>query len=125
MPDLTYCSQMTTPDSPPLLLIIVPSQSGNVKRQSWAELANPLDLLSEEYEEYFGDDQPVEVSQKDNRTTTAEACYPDQDTCSSSTTCSGRGSCILKTRNGDKECWGCKCVNGYAGQSCQKADYTV
>ncbi|WVQ80650.1 hypothetical protein IAT38_002755 [Cryptococcus sp. DSM 104549] len=95
---------MTTPDSPPLLLIIRPSSSTSRKLVSRAA--------------------PVALTYKSN-TTLAEACYTSNETCSEATSCNGRGACGLQGKSGDSECWGCKCRNGYAGVECQKDDYST
>jgi hypothetical protein len=95
---------MTMPDSPPLLLIIRSSPRKFTKR--------------------FDDDMTISPFDK-STTTLADACYKSDDECSSSTSCNGRGSCALKGKNGDDECWGCKCATGYAGVECQKDDYSV
>jgi len=99
--DIPHVFQMTTPDSPPLLLVIMPSTSSIL--HSRAE--TPL--------------------QQRARTSLAAGCYESNGTCSDSTSCYGRGSCTLKSSNSAGECWGCKCATGYAGVECQKEDYSV
>ena len=92
--------QMTTPQSPPLILVIMPSPlSPRAKRA----------------------DTPMQR----RANSTAASCHSSNETCSESTTCYGRGNCALKSNSGGNECWGCKCANGYAGVECQKEDYTV
>ena len=94
--ELILYMQMTTPDSPPLLLIITPSRSSQISKR--AERRARTDLTS---------------------------CYSSNATCSNSTTCYGRGVCALKSSSSSGECWGCKCATGYAGVQCQKEDYTM
>lgn len=96
-------ASMTTPDWAPLLLIIRPDAVAAhtySKRSTFASLAK-------------------------SNVTLAESCYSSNETCSSATACNGRGSCALKGKQGDDECWGCKCASGYAGVECQKDDYSV
>jgi len=106
--------QMTTPNSPPLLVIIVPSQATNFARAipGFADLADAFDSFASN-------------SSKSNATLEARACYSSNSTCSESTTCYGRGMCVLKSKRDNKECWGCKCESGFAGVSCQKTDYST
>ncbi|KAK4684464.1 hypothetical protein P7C73_g5717, partial [Tremellales sp. Uapishka_1] len=93
---------MTTPSSPPLLLVILPSHSSLLVRRS------------------------VPPPQKRaSNATYANNCYPSNETCSDATDCFGRGSCSLKAKTSEGECWGCRCSSGYAGTECQKDDYTV
>jgi hypothetical protein len=94
--------KMTTPDSPPLLLIIRPAASSVTRSYTKRSLAP-----------------------RANDTRLANTCYKSNETCSDSTSCNGRGSCSLKKKVGDDECWGCKCASGYAGVECQKEDYSV
>ncbi|WWC70200.1 uncharacterized protein I206_104150 [Kwoniella pini CBS 10737] len=95
---------MTQPNSPPLLLIIRPSSATTY-------------LTSRAL--------PQTLQSRANTSELAEACYTSNETCSESTECNGRGACSLKAKNGDTECWGCKCKSGYAGVECQKDDYST
>ena len=117
---------MTQPDSPPLLIIIVPEN----RKRGLSDLLDFIPFLedAEEYPQEPQDPQDPESpepSPEPSKNRTAEVCYKSEDDCSSSTTCFGRGSCALKGKNGDDECWGCKCNAGYAGVSCQKEDYST
>ncbi|EIW70632.1 hypothetical protein TREMEDRAFT_28666 [Tremella mesenterica DSM 1558] len=91
---------MTQPDSPPLLLIIMPS--------------TPISARSN-----------YRTPQRRDNTSLADPCYASNETCSETTSCNGRGACALKAKTVDGECWGCKCTSGYAGVECQKDDYSV
>ncbi|KAK8864406.1 hypothetical protein IAR55_001654 [Kwoniella newhampshirensis] len=93
---------MTTPNSPPLLLIVRPSPS-----RSLVSRTAPITLMAK------------------SNVTLAEACYTSNETCSDATACNGRGVCSLRGKNSDGECWGCKCRSGYAGVECQKDDYST
>ncbi len=118
---------MTQPGSPPLLIIIVPDHQVHQKRDLdlW-DFVPFIESMGDGSEDSNESDRPSPEKPSDKRKNrTAEACYASEDDCSSSTTCFGRGSCALKGKNGDEECWGCKCNSGYAGQSCQKEDYSV
>jgi hypothetical protein len=124
---------MTQPNSPPLLIIIVPDQPESVNyRRDFSDFSDMMDFAPfydsfdedlPEGDDSNGDESDGEDVAKPNRT--AEACYSSEEACSSSTTCFGRGTCALKSKSGDDECWGCKCSSGYAGVSCQKEDYSV
>ncbi|CAD6564764.1 MAG: hypothetical protein TREMPRED_000268 [Tremellales sp. Tagirdzhanova-0007] len=92
---------MTTPDSPPLLLVILPSSSSHLHTRAERHLQGRAN------------------------SSLAASCYSSNSSCSDSTSCYGRGICSLKSNAGGAECWGCKCANGYAGVECQKEDYTV
>ena len=109
---------MTTPDSPPLLVIISPAQSTFQSR-------DVLDWIEEidEFGEYKSAAKP-KVSAPSNYSF-AETCYASNETCSSSTACSGRGACAYKGKKNGGDCWGCKCASGYAGVACQKEDYSI
>ncbi|WWD17298.1 hypothetical protein CI109_101738 [Kwoniella shandongensis] len=93
---------MTTPNSPPLLLIIRPTSTRSLISRA----------------------APVALKSKSN-VTLAEACYTSNETCSDATGCNGRGVCSLRGKTSDGECWGCKCRSGYAGVECQKDDYSI
>lgn len=110
--------QMTTPNSPPLLVIIVPDQATNFARAipSIADMIDSFDSL---------DSFAPNSSKHSKANMTAKLCYSSNSTCSESTTCYGRGICALKSKHGDKECWGCQCDSGFAGVSCQKTDYST
>ncbi|ODN79784.1 hypothetical protein L202_03692 [Cryptococcus amylolentus CBS 6039] len=95
---------MTSPGSPPLLLIIRPASSKRIISRSTIPLTS--------------------LTVKSN-TTLAAACYTSNETCSESTSCNGRGACALKSAQDGTECWGCKCRGGYAGVECQKDDYST
>lgn len=107
--------QMTTPDSPPLLVIIVPNQATN-----YARAIPSIPDMVDSFDSLFSNS-----SDENKANMTAEACYSSNKTCSESTTCFGRGSCALKFNRGGKECWGCQCQSGFAGVSCQKVDYST
>ncbi|ORX36615.1 hypothetical protein BD324DRAFT_642285 [Kockovaella imperatae] len=94
---------MTTPDSPPLLLIIRPSTSPRL----YARALPPI----------------LKARQEAGNTTMS--CYASEDDCKSATSCNGRGSCALQSKTDNGECWGCKCSSGYAGTTCQKNDYST
>jgi hypothetical protein len=115
---------MTQPDSPPLLVIIVPDHTTVHGSRALADIPDFADIL-EDLGLYQDDSDDESNPDSDNRNATAQVCYADEETCSSSTTCFGRGSCALKSTNSDGECWGCKCNSGYAGVSCQKEDYSM
>lgn len=95
---------MTQPDSPPLLIILMPSSQTHFHAPAARQV--------------------VVADKNDER---AKKCFPSQDECEDGTSCSGRGSCKLVGKNvkGDGDCWGCKCENGFAGVECQKTDYTM
>ncbi|ODO08815.1 hypothetical protein L198_00548 [Cryptococcus wingfieldii CBS 7118] len=95
---------MTSPGSPPLLLIIRPASSKRIISRSTIPLTS--------------------LTVKSN-TTLAAACYTSNETCSEATSCNGRGACALKSAQDGTECWGCKCRGGYAGVECQKDDYST
>lgn len=95
---------MSQPDSPPLMIIIMPQQSSQATFHSKRSI-NTIEERS------FDDSTPV--------------CYKSKSACSDATSCSDHGSCTMLGQVGDKECWGCKCSSGYAGSECQKADYTM
>ena len=114
---------MTTPDSPPLLVIIVPDHTVTYRARAIPDLPEFADILGDF--DLFQDDKDESDPDSDRRNATAKVCYADEKTCTSSTTCFGRGSCALKSTKGDGECWGCKCNSGYAGVSCQKEDYSM
>ncbi|WVQ99413.1 hypothetical protein IAU59_006546 [Kwoniella sp. CBS 9459] len=98
---------MTSPNSPPLLVIIRPSSSSANKRLTSRAV-------------------PPTLQKKDeDKTPLADTCYASQESCEEATECNGRGSCALKGKIADGECWGCKCRNGYAGVECQKDDYST
>ncbi|RSH87346.1 hypothetical protein EHS25_003255 [Saitozyma podzolica] len=94
------------PQLPPLLVIILPSSHKTLSARS-----NP--------------DLPARAASAPISAMTAPMCYTSNSTCSSSTTCSGRGVCALLRTNANGECWGCQCASGFGGVECQKADYTV
>ncbi|WVR07049.1 hypothetical protein IAU60_004088 [Kwoniella sp. DSM 27419] len=91
---------MTSPGSPPLLVIVRPSQYQ--KRQ----------LVSRA--------PPSTLAKRDDGL--AQACYESEQACNDATECNGRGSCSVRGKTADGECWGCKCKNGFAGVECQKDD---
>lgn len=91
--------KMTQPDSPPLMIVIMPKQAHFHSRRDSV------------HTEKFNDTKAV--------------CYASESACGDATSCSDRGSCSLLGKVGDKECWGCKCASGYAGSECQKVDYTM
>ncbi|WVQ72592.1 hypothetical protein IAR50_002150 [Cryptococcus sp. DSM 104548] len=95
---------MTSPGSPPLLLIIRPASSKRIISRSTI---------------------PITSLNTRSNTTLAAACYISYETCSESTSCNGRGACTLKSDRDGNECWGCKCRSGYAGVECQKDDYST
>ncbi|OXG24647.1 hypothetical protein C366_00176 [Cryptococcus neoformans Tu401-1] len=92
---------MTGFDSPPLLLIIRPSSS-NV-------------LLP----------RAAMTSSLQRRSLASQTCYSSNEACSGATNCNDRGKCVIKSAEGDSECWACKCKNGYTGEECQKEDYST
>ncbi|WVN88241.1 uncharacterized protein L203_103442 [Cryptococcus depauperatus CBS 7841] len=93
---------MTTPNSPPLLLVVRPASSKRIISRA----------------------APTTLAFRAN-TTLAGSCYASNETCLEMTDCNGRGVCALASRNGEKECWSCKCRSGYAGVECQKDDYSM
>ncbi|WVF71471.1 hypothetical protein IAT40_006276 [Kwoniella sp. CBS 6097] len=99
---------MTSPNSPPLLVIIRPSSSFN----RLTSRAVPPTLQKK-------------ADSDSDKTPLADVCYTSKETCEEATECNGRGSCALKGKNADGECWGCKCRNGFAGVECQKDDYST
>lgn len=101
---------MTTPDSPPLLLVIMPSSASSGSHYAARAFAEPP-MLS--------------TTASKNKTAGRDGCFASNETCSDGTSCNGRGSCALLSKKGDKECWGCKCASGFAGAECQKTDYSV
>jgi hypothetical protein len=146
--------QMTQPSSPPLLLIIMPSKSHRrrdidsvlsstefeeVVAEFEAESLLEEELEQELEEELEGDwsDDYAYTQETDQSSTSyaasnqslADACYKSNETCTAATNCFNRGVCGLKSKTGEAEgegeCWGCRCANGYAGVECQKNDYTV
>lgn len=103
---------MTQPDSPPLMLIIMPSKSRHhAAARAFAASAEDFPALS--------------LTASKNSSSKLQQCYSSNDTCSDSTGCNGRGSCALLSKSGDTECWGCQCASGFAGAQCQKTDYSV
>ncbi|OCF36837.1 hypothetical protein I316_01433 [Kwoniella heveanensis BCC8398] len=101
---------MTSPNSPPLLVIIRPNSSSSPSfNRRLTSRAVP----------------PALHKKDEDKTPLADACYTSKETCEDATECNGRGSCSLKGKNADGECWGCKCKNGYAGVECQKDDYST
>ncbi|ORY33980.1 hypothetical protein BCR39DRAFT_491169 [Naematelia encephala] len=141
---------MSQPDSPPLLVIIIPSTSTRSSSHIVSRQIDDGDDGDDDDEDPVpGDEEPEEPQQPGDdddddddegegdgddegspeepsgNGTLAQSCYTSNDSCSASTSCNGRGACALKLTTADGECWGCKCASGFAGVECQKEDYSV